>query len=476
MSNGKRIYHHLDWYLIGVYLILVVFGWMNVYSSLNTEEHQSIFDFSQKYGMQMIWIATSAIIAALILFVINPKVYTVLSPIFYFTVLLMLFAVIFLGKEINGSKSWFALGPLSFQPAEISKISTALLLSYFMGRYGFKLNKLKDASIAALIILIPMLLIIMEKETGSALVYIGFVFVLYREGLSGWFLLFGIFIISLFVITLAFSPLVSLIFLILSLFVVDGYIRERLFPRLICAILTGTILSFIPAIMKQMSLSFISKVKPEYVIMAIIIPFAIWILIRYNKKRIRHIKYLIICFFCAAAFTFSVDFIFNNILQQHQRARIENLLGIQEDLMGVGYNVHQSKIAIGSGGLIGKGYLQGTQTKFNFVPEQSTDFIFCTVGEEWGFIGSIIIVALYIFMISRIITLAEKQKDHFARLYGYCIASIFFMHFAINIGMTIGLAPVIGIPLPFLSYGGSSLWTFTAMLFIFIRLDLDRWR
>ena len=476
MVKGKRVYNHLDWYLIGVYLILVIFGWMNVYSSLNTEEHQSVFDFSQKYGMQLIWIVTSAIIAALILFVFNPRIYTVLSPIFYITILLLLLAVIFLGKEINGSKSWFALGPFSFQPAEISKISTALLLSYIMGRYGFKMNNLKDAAMVALIILAPMLLIVMEKETGSALVYVGFIFVLYREGLSGWFLVFGLFIITLFVITLAFSPLVALIFLILALFVVDGFIRKRLFIRIICALLIGTILSFIPPIMRQMSLSFISTIQPEYIIMAILIPIALWILIRYNKKRIRHIKYLIICFFCASAFTFSVDFIFDNVLQQHQSARIENLLGLQQDLMGVGYNVHQSKIAIGSGGLIGKGYLQGTQTKFNFVPEQSTDFIFCTVGEEWGFVGSIIVISLYIFLISRIITLAEKHKDNFARLYGYCIASIFFMHFVINIGMTIGLVPVIGIPLPFLSYGGSSLWTFTAMLFIFIRLDLERWR
>ncbi len=229
MVKGKRVYNHLDWYLIGVYLILVIFGWMNVYSSLNTEEHQSVFDFSQKYGMQLIWIVTSAIIAALILFVFNPRIYTVLSPIFYITILLLLLAVIFLGKEINGSKSWFALGPFSFQPAEISKISTALLLSYIMGRYGFKMNNLKDAAMVALIILAPMLLIVMEKETGSALVYVGFIFVLYREGLSGWFLVFGLFIITLFVITLAFSPLVALIFLILALFVVDGFIRKRLF-------------------------------------------------------------------------------------------------------------------------------------------------------------------------------------------------------------------------------------------------------
>lgn len=476
MSKTKGLYKHLDWWLIGVYLILVLFGWMNVYSSLHTDEHQAIFDFSQKYGMQMIWILTSFVIAILIIYVINPRVYSVLSPIIYFSVLFLLFTVIFLGKEINGSKSWFALGPLSFQPAEISKISTALLLSYYMGRYGFKISKFKDAITVALIILVPMALIIMEKETGSALVYTGFIFVLYREGLSGWFLVFGIFIISLFVITLAFSPLVSIIFLILSLFVVDGYIRKKMFPRIVCAILIGAILSFIPAIMREMSLSFINNIQPEYAIMAILIPIVIWILIKSNRRRFKHIKYLVICFFCASAFIFSVDFIFTNILQPHQRARIENLLGIQEDLMGAGYNVHQSKIAIGSGGLIGKGYLQGTQTKFNFVPEQSTDFIFCTVGEEWGFIGSVILVSMYLFMISRIIILSEKQKDHFARLYGYCIASAFFMHFAINIGMTIGLVPVIGIPLPFLSYGGSSLWTFTALLFIFIRLDLDRWR
>lgn len=475
MGTNNIKYRKIDWPLILCYLALVIIGWVNIYAAVYTEEHSSIFDFSQRYGMQFIWIISAIVIALLILFVFNSKIYSVLSPLFYFAILLLLLAVIFLGKEVNGSKSWFVIGPIVFQPAEISKISTSLFLAYIMSRYGFKLTKMKDAVTVALILLIPMLFIILEKETGSALVYTGFIFMLYREGLNGWFLAFGFLSISLFIIALSFSPFAAILCLLVLLAVLNGIMSRQLIKHLVVIIPLTIFLAYLPEILEWKAFHFLPFIKVEYWALIFIIPLIITAIVGSIKKRMVHTKYIALCFCCSVLFIFSVDFIFNNILQAHQRARIENLLGIEQDLKGAGYNVHQSKIAIGSGGFSGKGFLEGTQTKFNFVPEQSTDFIFCTIGEERGFIGSIIVIAIYIFLIIRLIILSEKQKDNFIRIYGYCVACCFFMHVFINIGMTMGLVPVIGIPLPFLSYGGSSLWAFTILLFIFIRLDLERW-
>jgi Bacterial cell division membrane protein len=475
-EKNAIIYRKLDWWLIGTYLFLVLFGWLNIYSALYSEEHPFIFDLSQKFGMQFIWILLSLLLSVLIIFILNPKIYSVLSPLLYFGILLLLFAVIFLGKEINGSKSWFVIGPFSFQPAEVSKISTSLFLSYTMSKYGFKLNRIKDAIKIAFIILIPILLIIMEKETGSALVYTGLIFVLYREGLNGWFLAFGLAIIFLFVITLSFSPLTAFLSLLSVLIILKGFIQKRVIENIIGGAIFITLLSFLPQLINIIHIPFLKTIRPEYLALIITLPFVIATYIKSIKKRLIYMRYLILSFVFSVIFIFSSNIIFDKVLQPHQKARIENLLGIQQDLKGIGYNVHQSKIAIGSGGLFGKGFLNGTQTKFNFVPEQSTDFIFCTIGEEWGFLGCLIIIGLFVFLISRIIIIAERQKDNFVKIYGYCIAAIFFMHFFINIGMTIGLLPVIGIPLPFISYGGSSLLSFTILLFIFIRLDLERWQ
>ena len=422
MKNNS-IVKNIDYSLILCYLLLIVIGWLNIYASVYSDEHTSILDLSQKYGKQFIWITTALILASFILFGINKKAYSVLSPIAYIIMLIVLAILIKFGAETNGSKSWIEVGSfLKFQPAELSKITTALFLSYIMSSYGFKLSKFRYALETLLILTIPMLLIILEKETGSALVYLGFIFVLYREGLSGWFLIFGLTVILLFIITLIFSPLISI------------------------AALT------IIAIIIKVSLSY--KVRDKF-----------------KLRRIN--KFIITAFACSTLIIFSVEFVFNNILQPHQQSRIENLLGITEDLKGAGYNVHQSKIAIGSGGITGKGFLNGTQTKYNFVPEQSTDFIFCTIGEEHGFVGALVVISLFLFLIIRLIISSEKQKDRFTKIYGYCVASIFFMHFFINIAMTIGIAPVIGIPLPFISYGGSSLWSFTTLLFIYIALDAN---
>lgn len=472
MEGTRLKYGRMDWLLVGIYLFFILFGWMNIYSSLHTEEHQTIFDLSQKYGMQIIWILSALGIAAAIMTFINSRIYTTLPIPFYIALLFLLAAVIFLGKEINGSRSWFALGPMSFQPAELSKITTSLLLAYIMGRYDFSLSK-RHYTIAVLaVIFFPMMLIVLEKETGSALVYLGYMFVLYLVGMSGWVLLYGLCMIAFFVTTLRFDPLVSVILLNVIYHIVKSTLyREYLINAALCAA-TSLLMGFIPRLL-QLGLFSGTSIKAEALAAVIVAHQAFAALLAPARRKRRQVRILVIGCICAILFIFSVDFIFENILQPHQKARIENLLGIKEDLMGVGYNVHQSKIAIGSGGFIGKGYLQGTQTKFNFVPEQSTDFIFCTIGEEWGFVGAGTVVVLYMIFIGRLVLSASQKNNLFTRIYGWCIAAVFFMHVAINIGMTIGVVPVIGIPLPFISYGGSSLWTFTAMLFIYLRLDLE---
>lgn len=469
-----QLYRKLDWPLIITWFALVMIGWISVFASVYDEEHAHILDISQRYGMQFIWIITSLIIASFILFVINPKLYNVLAWILYFLSMLLLFAVIFVGVEVNGSKSWFMIGPVRVQPAELAKITTSFALASMMSAYNFRLKRFSSLVKVGLVIVVPMLLIILEKETGSALVFASFLFVLYREGLSGWYLTFGILAILLFVVTLAFSSFTSMILLFVLMVVAKTAFSKRYLHNIVflAAYLPVLILSprvgelkFIPWALKDV----------EWLAVFMTVPL-LYFMYKAIREKTRYMKYILLSFFVSTALIFSVQFFFDEVLQDHQRARIENLLGVTEDLQGAGYNVHQSKIAIGSGGFFGKGFLKGTQTKFNFVPEQSTDFIFCTVGEEWGFAGSLVVVGLFVFMLIRILTLAERQKDNFTRIYGYALASVIFMHFFINIGMTIGIMPVIGIPLPFVSYGGSSLWAFTIFLFVFIRLDLERWK
>lgn len=469
-----QLYRKLDWPLIITWFALVMIGWISVFASVYDEEHAHILDISQRYGMQFIWIITSLIIASFILFVINPKLYNVLAWILYFLSMLLLFAVIFVGVEVNGSKSWFMIGPVRVQPAELAKITTSFALASMMSAYNFRLKRFSSLVKVGLVIVVPMLLIILEKETGSALVFASFLFVLYREGLSGWYLTFGILAILLFVVTLAFSSFTSMILLFVLMVIAKTAFSKRYLHNIVflAAYLPVLILSpgvgelkFIPWALKDV----------EWLAVFMTVPL-LYFMYKAIREKTRYMKYILLSFFVSTALIFSVQFFFDEVLQDHQRARIENLLGVTEDLQGAGYNVHQSKIAIGSGGFFGKGFLKGTQTKFNFVPEQSTDFIFCTVGEEWGFAGSLVVVGLFVFMLIRILTLAERQKDNFTRIYGYALASVIFMHFFINIGMTIGIMPVIGIPLPFVSYGGSSLWAFTIFLFVFIRLDLERWK
>ncbi len=410
----------VDWRLIVVYLALMLFGWINIYAAVQSGEPSSIFDLSCNSGKQALWIGGAIVLAALVLFVISSYFWESISNPAYLVVLVLLVLVIFMSHNVKGSHSWFELGPVKFQPAELSKITTSLLLASIMSRPGFKMSNIRHFIIAALIVLIPMLVIVAESETGSALVYAGFVFVLYREGLSGWFIgLIGMAIL-LFVLTIKTHWWISLIVVgVAALYYFIHYLRR-----------TSSL-----------------------------------------RMRRRVVRNGLIAMVAGVVLVFAADFFFHHVLKDYQRERIEVVLGMKEDLKGVGYNVHQSLIAIGSGGLTGKGYLQGTQTSFGFVPEQSTDFIFCTVGEEWGFMGSLAVIVLYGLMIFWIVQDSERARSSFTRIYGYCVASCLFMHLFINIGMTIGLMPVIGIPLPFFSYGGSSLWAFTTMLFIFIALD-----
>ncbi len=499
--RGRSIAKTIDWSLVICWLLLILIGWANIYASVHASEPGSIFDFASRSGKQFVWMMTAMGIAGLILFVIPPRIYEGAALPIYLGVIVLLVAVIFLGIEVKGSRSWFAFGPVRFQPAEISKISTSLMLAAVMSQLGYRIGRMKDFIVTALIIIVPMLIIVGQSETGSALVYVGFIFMLYREGLSGWLIFIAGMAILLFILTLTASPFVAALVLAgitsLCICLYSGRFRWWL---IICVPLI-VLMAFVPSILESIAAGmmsadaattvgeavdaavvaasseageaplWISRIKPLYILLGVCglaIPFVAF---QAFRERNMFTQLSLLSFIAGVVLIFSVDFLFNEVLQDHQRKRIEVLLGMKEDPSGVGYNVNQSMIAIGSGGMFGKGYLNGTQTTYGFVPEQSTDFIFCTVGEEWGFVGSAAVILLYVFLIWRIIKNAERSRENFTRIYGYCVACCIFMHLFINIGMTIGIMPVIGIPLPFVSYGGSSLWAFTALLFIFIALN-----
>jgi rod shape determining protein RodA len=501
--RGRGWAKTIDWKLVICYLLLILIGWANIYAAVQADEPSSIFDWSCRSGKQFVWILTSLVLAAVILFVLNPRVYEGLSLPIYLITIGLLVAVIFLGIEVKGSRSWFAFGPVRFQPAEISKISTSLMLATVMSQLGYRIGRFKDFMITALIILVPMAIIVLQSETGSALVYVGFIFMLYREGLSGWLIFIAGMAILLFILTLTASPFVAILVMAGIGSLCMSLYSGRFKWWLIIGVPLIVLMAFVPTLLNKAAESaeekaatelvlsqtevivndnvempeeevkapFIARVKPLHillVVLGLILPAASYFAFR-EMNRFSQLS--LVAMIAGTMLVFSADFIFNNVLQDHQRKRIEVLLGMKEDPTGVGYNVNQSKIAIGSGGLFGKGYLNGTQTTFGFVPEQSTDFIFCTIGEEWGFFGCTVVILLYVFLIMRIVKNAERSREAFTRIYGYCVACCIFMHLFINIGMTIGLMPVIGIPLPLVSYGGSSLWAFTILIFIFIALD-----
>ncbi len=415
MREKNNIFKHLDWWLVGSYLILVIMGLFSVYAAVYDPDHSDIFDMSQRYGKQVIWMGTSLFLIFVIL-MIDMKFFTSFAYYIYGLWLVFLLVVLVFGTVVAGSQSWIQIGGFRLQPSEFAKFATALALAKYLSDIQLDLKEPKQLLRAFLIILFPAGLIFLQNDTGSALVFSSFILVLYREGFSGNFLIIGVVLVLIFVLTLLIGK--------------------------------WAMLAALAAI--------------------VILLFALM------RKARKNILNLVGIFLLVAVFIFSIDFVFENVLQEHQKNRIDVLLGKTTDYHGVGYNVHQSLIAIGSGGIAGKGFLQGTQTKYNFVPEQSTDFIFCTVGEEWGFLGSAVVLMLFSFLLIRIIIVAERQRSAFSRIYGYAVASVLFFHIAINISMTIGLAPVIGIPLPFFSYGGSSLWSFTILLFIFIKMDSYR--
>ena len=390
-------------------------GWFNIHAAVYDPQNPSILDLDTNYGKQLIFII-SAIIIGFAILLLDSKFFNTFSPIFYGITLVLLILVLIVGRNVGGNQAWIPIGSFRLQPSEFAKFATCLLLARYLSSGTIKVQDMRTQLIAAFIILVPTALILLQPDAGSALTFSSLILVLYREGLSGYFLVIEGLSILLFVLTVLYN---------------------------------------------------------KYIVLAGVLAFA-GIMIYFYRKNRKMITVTGLGVLFSILFIFSVDFAYKEILKPHQRNRIDVILGKINDPRGIGYNLNQSKIAIGSGGLWGKGYLQGTQTKYNFVPEQSTDFIFCTVGEEWGFAGCFFVIGLYLFLLIRIINIAERQRSSFSRIYGYGVASILFFHIFINIGMTIGLIPVIGIPLPFLSYGGSSLWSFTILLFILLKFDSNR--
>jgi len=415
MRRAKRIFGNVDWTIVYMYLLLLFFGWINIYASQYNDDQTLLLDFSQRHGKQLIFITISLFVAFIIL-IIDWKFIEAFSNILYGGIIILLIILLITGEQTAGATSWFNIGNYKFQPSEFAKFITILALAKYLNTHNIKMQAFSTKLKSFIIILVPMLLIILQNDLGTALVFLSLILLLYREGLSGNILILGLVVCILFIVTLL--------------------ITKFVFSGILVAI---ALLLFL----------FSRRKKKEFIVILAGLTMAI-------------------------SFVFSVSYIFNNMLSPHHVKRINILLGREIDPHGAGYNLIQSKIAIGSGGFFGKGFLDGTQTRFDFVPEQSTDFIFCTIGEEWGFFGSLIFIVVFVALLIRVINLAERQRSTFCRIYGYGVASVLFVHFAINIGMTIGLAPVIGIPLPFISYGGSSLIGFTILLFIFLNLDSYR--
>ncbi len=484
MSKKDNIHRTIDWTTVIYVVILVTMGWFSIYgASYDFEYEGSIFSFDQRTGKQLVWILSSFALGGMIL-LLDHRIFNYFAWYIYgFVILILMFTLVApssIVPDIKGSHSWIVIGPISFQPAELAKIATALVLAKYMGKYNFKIKGWKDLFPLVMIIFLPFALIILQKETGSALVFLAFMFMLYREGMSGLVLVLFAITILLFVIVIKFSivPIFNgsatlgfvLTMAMIQIFqFVYAFFYSRNRPASVWFIIGITSFYLIGYILGL----FYNINYDIYILTIATLGSIYWVFVEL-KYRFRKYPLVVLISLFAIGFSFGSEYIFNKILEPHQRGRIEVLLGMKEDLTGAGYNVNQSKIAIGSGGFWGKGFLNGTQTKLKYVPEQDTDFIFCTIGEEHGFWGSTLVLIIYWLLIMRIITIAERQRENFHRIYAYSVASIFFFHLMINIGMVIGIMPVIGIPLPFFSYGGSSLWGFTILLFILIRMDSSR--
>ena len=463
-----------------MFLLLAFFGWMNIYGASYNYDQSSIFDFSNRAGKQFVWIIT-AIVLGISLLLIDYKTYDVIAYILYGAMLLLLLATPFVAHDVKGSLSWISFGPVSLQPAEFAKCVTALAVAKYMGRYDYRLRDWHDLIIPFALIGVPMLIImVLQKETGSALVFAAFLLVFYRQGMSGYVLWCCVAAAALFIITIRFGAAALPIGggdmgMLVSMLIVTGvdfyFLAREEHRSAITWLIAGCIVGIFVI---MVGLSFLLPINFNWVSIAIVILLSLYTIyvsfVKHRWQMLWIVAFSVICI----GYTQACSFAFNKILQPHQRIRIEVLLGMKDDPSGAGYNVNQSRIAIGSGRFIGKGYLQGTQTKLRFVPEQDTDFIFCTVGEEWGFVGSVAVLVIYLIFILRLVRIAERQRDTFSQIYAYTVASIFLFHLTINVGMVLGLLPVIGIPLPFFSYGGSSLWGFTILLAILLRLDASR--
>ncbi|SCM57774.1 rod shape-determining protein RodA [Petrimonas mucosa] len=473
-ENGR-----VDWFMVIIYLICIVLGWLNIYAaSFDLENAVGLFDLSGRAGMQLVWMGTSLLLAFALL-KIDTSFYETYAFVAYIAGIALLVITFAVAPEIKGSRSWLVIGPVRLQPAEFMKFILALTLAKIFNVYNFQLMERKNLLVVSAILLLPLILVILQSETGTALVYLSLIFVLYREGLPGGILFMGVAAILYFVLTIRFSEsqlgmlsvgeFISLVLIILfTAGLVWSYAKKMGAAFMIIgfgllALIAGWVLHLLHLPVDPGLLALIAS--------GLVLLYLIFLSLRFWKR-----VYLYIFLFVIGSFAFveSSEYVFSDVLQPHQQMRIKVTLGIEQDLRGSGYHVGQSKIAIGSGGLSGKGFLNGTQTKLKYVPEQDTDFIFCTIGEEWGFIGSTVILMLFGLFILRLIYLAERQTTTFGRVYGYGVVSIFLFHLLVNIGMVIGIMPVIGIPLPFFSYGGSSLWGFTILLFIFLRIDKGR--
>lgn len=482
VTRNVSLWKTLDWVTIGIYLLLIIAGWISVCGASYDYGDRDFLDFSTRAGKQFMWIICSFGLG-FVLLMLEDRMYDMFSYIIYISLILLLIVTIFIAPETKGSRSWLVLGPVSLQPAEFAKFATALALAKFMNAYSFHIKRWKCFLPLAAFILLPMLLIIAQKETGSALVYLAFFLVLYREGMPGVVLFSGVCAVVYFVVGIRFdqvfiadtpTPIGEFSVLMMILLFAGGMVwvyKKKWAPTR--NIIGGSLIVLLLAYIVSEYITPFNLVWVEWGLSAVIASYLVYLSLSERQR-----AYLLIGVFSLASigFLYSSDYVFDNILEPHQQIRIKVVLGMEEDLAGAGYNVNQSKIAIGSGGLTGKGFLNGTQTKLKYVPEQDTDFIFCTVGEEQGFVGSAIVLLLFLALILRLVTLSERQPSTFGRVYGYSVISIFLFHLFINVGMVLGLTPVIGIPLPFFSYGGSSLWGFTILLFIFLRMDAGRSR
>ena len=479
-DKQPSILKSLDWWTVGIYIALLIFGWISVCGASYTYGDNDIFSLSARSGMQIVWIGTS-IALGFVLLMLDNRVYDTFAYVIYAVLLLLLFATIFNPHEIKGSRSWLVLGPLRLQPAEFAKFATALAISKLMSSYGFDIRRWRDFAAACLVVMLPMVFIVAQKETGSALVYMSFFLMFYREGMPGSILFTGVAMVVYFVVGIRYgetmiyptsTPLGPFIVLTLVQLFSAGMVRIYCKNKHQSWLIIGY--SLVATLLAILFGEFVLPFNIVYVQIATTVILVGYLLYQALYTRMRNYFLILMFTIGSVAFFYSASYVLNNVMEPHQRVRINVLLGLDEDLKGAGYNVHQSEIAIGSGGLRGKGFLNGTQTKLKFVPEQDTDFIFCTVGEEEGFLGSAGVLLLFLALIFRLIKMAERQPFRFGRVYGYCVLSVFLFHVFINVGMVLGLTPVIGIPLPFFSYGGSSLWGFTLLLFIFLKIDAAR--